>query len=1000
MTAAATWDETYRQRLEESAHFWYERGAVLLPVIPAALPAERWPSSADKSKPKFCGKTPSFWRQRDGNPQLISWKAIVNGSAKPLSLEQLIKRFQAVEHGPAADFGSPIGLAIGTSEKLVCIDLDEPQFREKLLARRPTGPSYVETTPSGGLHYFVRPASMESWSSGNGSYFKRWSLEANPSDGSKLGEVLAKGSICLVAPTRRGDGRAYEVLPELQGNKPQVVGEVADLTSTLGIHPTASAAKTRQSRPSLPTSKEHRALEPRQFEGATKVPHLRDVLGKKASELLEGDLTAYGNADDRSLGLTSFAKEAWGTENWLQNENLPFEGSADELIDQVIESLGCFDEQKNETIANKAPRVLGPIDRDACDITEPEKRLERYRYAAGIRTAKTERPPYVIRGYTSEAVVFGVEETGMDLTIRSNQLNASNLRTLAPQKYWLDNFGEAKNGSYEVNWTMAADSILRDRPRYEVYDPGRMRGLGVWVDDGRTIVNRGGMLEVNGLPTSHVEMESRYLYVRRPAHFSPADREPTKGEIMLVNEVLHRWSFADSSGPTLFIGWIVASMLRGALDWGANLWITGPTQEGKSMLVDAIAEPLLKAAGVKSCSNDTTAAAIRQELGHDAIPVILDEFESDDENARKRVADIIKMARGSSSGGGAVVIKGSASGVPVKYLTRTGFLFVSIDVALDKEQDKNRTIVLRLNPLGSKNRNLLVDTLEKLKHVTPELGARILRRVIRLLPVIQHNASELELALSPHRDSHRIAKIEGLLLAAALSLTDDGSVELTSEQANLQIQSFLDARTDIDSAMPAEHSDAEECLQHLLLHKVEAIKEVDSGIYSRPERVRISLQEALKAFQSAGPYDSEELKSELFNHGLKVASVDGQLCLFVANNHRGSKLIFRDTKWSAHGETLRRPGADGIPTDTQSFGGRKHKHRSVRFPLSALLEEAIDDDSVPTDQPLPHDSSGVTPGLSTKFKWQQQQCHSPGSQDVPQRRHSGHLPAGLPQSVS
>jgi hypothetical protein len=443
-TTAATahhWDEAHREELAATAQWWMDRGWIVLPVIPIALPADRWPkvfggkaiadSTTGAIEPKFPGKAPSFWNHK-GVPQLLQRKQIESGERKPMPQAEVLRILRTpVTVGPAAEFGSPIGICVMCAPDRVVVDLDAAERNGDLLGRISQAGHYVEATPSGGLHVVVLPAdSMESWRNPltPSKYLCNWAMEP---DSPHVGEVQGKGKICVMAPTIRADGGRYERLPS-SGREPQ---PVSALTAALGIHPVgaspestakiaakraarvARAARTAAAAEAPPTSglpdmveldpaampRPEAAAAPKATKG--KAVPLESLLGLKARKLLTDirDLAklekegaeidtgtahhaiaaAYGQAEDRSALIAAFASEAYGKENDCFDLGLPIEGGADELIEEVADGLSRLDSEHGESIVDKLDRILGTISRDTCDGGDPEKLRARHAYQAG-----------------------------------------------------------------------------------------------------------------------------------------------------------------------------------------------------------------------------------------------------------------------------------------------------------------------------------------------------------------------------------------------------------------------------------------------------------------------------------------------------------------------------------------------------------------------------------------------------------------------------------------
>jgi putative DNA primase/helicase len=87
---------------------------------------------------------------------------------------------------------------------------------------------------------------------------------------------------------------------------------------------------------------------------------------------------------------------------------------------------------------------------------------------------------------------------------------------------------------------------------------------------------------------------------------------------------------------------------------------------------------------------------LRQRLGCDAIPVLFDEAEGEDQRAHSRLQRILELVRQSSSETGARLIKGTATGNATSYQIRSCFAFSSINASLVQQSDRSRVTVVEL----------------------------------------------------------------------------------------------------------------------------------------------------------------------------------------------------------------------------------------------------------------------------------------------------------------
>lgn len=338
-------------------------GYQLATIIPVELPTEQYPAKYKnkagqwqaalkdgKPRPKFTGKNPSYW-STNGEPQTIR-------HSNPPTGEQVLTAIDTAER-----LGKPIGLSILPTNGVSVADFDPQDYEggvqelkadfERLLVAYPVlKQTRIECTPSGGIHIYLRPKdSMEGWKKPKGGFYGQFTTTPG---GQMRGEMLTGTRVSVTAPTFHSSSSKEGAYRHL--HSPYKLLEVPSLES-VGIYPAKGKGKREPQRSTKhsPTSN-----------GANEGPQLIDLLGKNAQEVINSG-TPYG--EDRSSNLAGFLKELYGVCNWLDDEGLTYQGTAEQLIQQAIEALD---------IEDKAERVLdsiNPADCD-CDIAKARSRYE------------------------------------------------------------------------------------------------------------------------------------------------------------------------------------------------------------------------------------------------------------------------------------------------------------------------------------------------------------------------------------------------------------------------------------------------------------------------------------------------------------------------------------------------------------------------------------------------------------------------------------------------
>ena len=427
----------------------------------------------------------------------------------------------------------------------------------------------------------------------------------------------------------------------------------------------------------------------------------------------------------------------------------------------------------------------------------------------------------------------------------------------------------------------------------------RIRGRGAHLGmDGELILHCGDALyQANkGIVIARALGElGRHVYPTRPPVPTPfgisADRHD-KPEAILAEErparalvpLLRSWNWLRPAvDPWLMLGDFGVAMIGGALGWRPTTFITGDKATGKSTLQKmfrlTLGDGLVHAA-------DTSAAGIYQHIGHDTLPVAVDELESE-ADPRKQKA-IIKLARLAASG--AVMLRGGAEHSGVEFQARSAFFFSSINRPALEPQDLSRLCLLQLEKLP--------DTA-----VPPSLDAQALgltgRRLLRTLAENFHRfdaiLNEWHARLGAIGHDQRGKDTYCTLLAMAELIVGDDMAELEFPLA----EDALWAEHLAPSKLP-ELEDAREnwraCLDLLLSVPVEAWR---NGVRTVPGQVVHDFWTDTKGPDEAH-FGFDDANRLLRQAGLALAKprVRGEpTWLVIPNQNPLVARLFAHTKW-------------------------------------------------------------------------------------------------------
>lgn len=538
--------------------------------------------------------------------------------------------------------------------------------------------------------------------------------------------------------------------------------------------------------------------------------------------------------------------------------------------------------------------------------------------------------PFRILGYNRSTAYYMPDGFRQVVALKSSDHTKLRLLELAPLAWWQAMFPSEKRSGEKIDWALAAESLIRRAQRAGIWDEDMIRGRGAWWDNGRPVVHLGDRVVVDGQEYALGDTPGRFVYELN-TRIDLANRDPlTNSEAVKLVEICENLRWQRPISGKLLAGFVFLAPICGALDWRPHIWITGGAGSGKSTIMTQIIHRLLKD-NMLFVQGETSEAGIRQKLGHDAIPVVFDEIESQSEKATARVNSIMDLMTIASSETGAKLLKGGAQGKAQAYMIRSMFCFSSITVNLKQHAAKTRVTVLDMKPKPA------VETEEDLAQyngmlgtifqtLTPDYIRRLQARAVELIPVIRHNARIFAEAAALSVGSRRFGDQVGTLIAGAYALHSKSQV--TPEKA----RAWIDAQEWDEHDDTTESKDERACIQYLLGKQVR----IDTGKGPKTRTMGELVEAVIADGTDEGDVNAGEATAGLRRHGVivDVPILTGEIWITVANNHPALESLLSKSPWATGwGRTLSRlPGA--VKTDVKKFGGAAS--RGVAIPMSSL----------------------------------------------------------------
>ncbi|MBT7487170.1 MAG: hypothetical protein HN673_12440 [Rhodospirillales bacterium] len=479
--------------------------------------------------------------------------------------------------------------------------------------------------------------------------------------------------------------------------------------------------------------------------------------------------------------------------------------------------------------------------------------------------------------------------------------NEAGLLGLASMDFWSTQFARYSKGGKlaGVEAKVAANAIMEACRAKGPFDVSRVHGRGVWREGDKVVVNLGEKVP-EGLKDHYVCF----------APLPDLGGEPPHGGD--VFDVLQNFNWKHDEDAHLVLGWLKIAPVCGALEWRPHLFLTGPKNTGKTTLVrgmTGLLSPL-----VVSLDGQSTEAGIRQKLGPDSLPVILDEFESD--GNRSRMKNVIRLARSASSAEGAVA-RGTPEGRVLEFNIRTTFLFAAINPIPGSAADSSRLVVTELQPHDGDKK--VRSDIESGVSWMRELGSAWCQKSILDIEHVLETTTQLQRFMPPI-DSRHALNMAILLSGAWVALNE-------CVPTDNDAKTWLDANNSIiwHHSEAHEENDAISCLNYLL------------GSDTREATIGELIRAAITNGNNDNEYPNASLK--LYAYGIRIIEER----VLIANQHPGLNQVFRDSRWfdGAWGSALGRLQGAERPSNPVRFGDGS-KTRAVSLSSSWFSSE--DDD--------------------------------------------------------
>jgi putative DNA primase/helicase len=543
---------------------------------------------------------------------------------------------------------------------------------------------------------------------------------------------------------------------------------------------------------------------------------------------------------------------------------------------------------------------------------------------AALEAAWSGRTPYVALGCDDGVYYF------LDMMRQVRGFKAAQLTTVAGLLELDDDFDRwheafpGQKGSIHVQ--RAGADLMRQARAAGVYSGNAIRGRGVWWVKDRAVVHLGDKLLVDGKAMQPGRVGGA-IFPRGPdMNVNTALTPLTAEEASQLTVWCNGWQWRQQEGMSrLAAGAIASATICGGLSWRTHFFVSAEAGSGKTEFMKQIVNRILGGMALDAMG-DSTAIGLQQTLKFDALPVTMDEPETQSDADMKRVAAIISLARKASSEGGAATIKGSPNHQATSFRTSSMFFLAAINNPLVQTADLTRWISLDMVVRGTEAERAdawKATQAELAANLTDDFGARLMLRMVSLLPVIRANTETFCVAISKSGGgTARMGKTLGNVLACAWALESEDLVTDADAADFVASTDWMEDAISVAKVSP----DWEQAIGKLVQHRVEVIN--GNGL-----REMAPLGELFQAAIDGGNL-IEPLKTAFSRAGIKFEKSAGGLTFTILNKSVEIAKCFAGTPWAASwAKTLERAPGTSKPVGNIYVSGHT-PGRATIFPGS------------------------------------------------------------------
>lgn len=484
-------------------------------------------------------------------------------------------------------------------------------------------------------------------------------------------------------------------------------------------------------------------------------------------------------------------------------------------------------------------------------------------------------------GVIDDRFYYMSSENPQPIKILGHNHTEKYLYNLVPDKFWwmknfpkFDKDDENKEDPIGVDWVRAGTNLMKRGLKKGRYELSNVRSSGVWEDSGKYYYHNGftlydGKKEVDIFAGN---LDKHYV-MGKSCHALDKKQQLTEAERANLLEIFGTISTKTQQHGLLLLGWLVTAPIAGALPWRPHIWLTGESSQGKSWTMENIMGVVLNGFCIRP-QGDSTEAGIRQAVGNQALPLIFDEFETDDIRTSNRTEGVISLARQASTPSDGDIMRGTTTGSAMTFSPNFAMCVAGINPNLSHKQDKNRWTVIEFS--GDRASEEQFKKIQKISQqtLTSDFSRKMVSYVFHHIDVYIENFNTIESYLRAKKFKSHFCRQYASLLAGLVLILYPESVDTESLEAYLNKFNFTEF-------LEQSGEDDPEIFRESLLSSMIRIDSSES----------LTLAEVINKSTMTKDCPYQKI---LKRYGIK----SGVGCFFVKRtSNKNFQNIFKDSKW-------------------------------------------------------------------------------------------------------